>query len=348
MAHHFQKVSASSGRSGRFGKVVLGTIAALGAASIYNGRQARAAEARYPPIGRFLTVDGVRLHYIDRGEGDLIVLVHGTGTIIQDFITSGLIDRLAEHNRVVAFDRPGYGYSDRPGRMWTTEAQAELLEKALRQLNIQDAVMVGHSYGAQLAAALALRAPQLIRALVLISGYFFPTARKDVPFFSAPAVPLIGDLMRYTISPLVARLILPRLIQRMFEPAPVAERFDREFPKELMLRPSQLHAAAEDSGLMIPSAARLAQRYRDLTVPVTIIAGSDDQIVDVGRQSERLHHEIPGSHLLRIPGAGHMVHHTAPDQVVNAILKAVQREETAPSLAPSEPALSIGVSPAVS
>lgn len=350
MKHDLQKASGSGARGGRLGKLLLGTIAALGAASIYNTRQARAAEARHPPIGRLLTVDGVRLHVLERGSGEPIVLLHGIGLMIQDFVTSGLVDSLAERFRVIAFDRPGHGYSERPGRMWTADAQAELFEKALRQLGIQNALFVGHSYGAQIAAALALRSPSMVRGLVLLSGYFYPTGRTDVPFMSAPAIPIIGDLMRYTIAPILSRLVLPRMVEKSFAPAPVSEEFERGMPQELMLRPSQIHAGAEDFGLLIPSAAALQQRYKDLQMPVTIIVGSDDQIADVGRHSERLSREISNSHFLRVPGSGHMVHHTAPDQVVNAILNAAQREEESPALAPSEamratePSLSMGYS----
>jgi hypothetical protein len=75
---------------------------------------ARAAERRNPPIGKFITVDGVRLHYVDRGTGPPLVLLHGNGVMLQDFLTSGVLDGAAQSHRVIAFDRPGYGYSARP------------------------------------------------------------------------------------------------------------------------------------------------------------------------------------------------------------------------------------------
>ena len=75
---------------------------------------------------------------------------------------------------------------------------------------------------------------------------------------------------------------------------------------------------------MIPSVMELEQHYGELSLPVVIVTGGDDQIVDVGRQSERLHQEIPGSEFIRVPGAGHMVHHLAPDQVVAAIDRTAQ------------------------
>jgi pimeloyl-ACP methyl ester carboxylesterase len=305
--------------------VLLGSVAALGAAVLYNRRQAQNAERVYPPIGRFLDVDGVRLHYIERGQGEPLVLIHGNGTMIQDFTVSGLVDRLASRYRVIVIDRPGYGYSTRPRAVWTPHAHARLFRNALAQLGVERATVVGHSWGTLVAVALALEFPSLVRSLVLASGYYYPTLRADVFLLSPPAIPVLGDAMRYTISPPIAQAMLPRMIKRMFEPAAVPARFDRLFPKELMIRPSQLRAAAEDAALMTPSAIKLQHHYRELAMPVTIITGADDQIADVGRQSARLHRELPDSAFIALPGLGHMVHHLAPETVASAIDRAAQR-----------------------
>jgi pimeloyl-ACP methyl ester carboxylesterase len=304
---------------------LVGTAAALGAAALYNRKQTQGAERQYPPIGRFLNVDGVRLHYIERGQGEPLVLIHGNGTMIQDFTVSGLVDRLAERYRVIVIDRPGYGYSARPRQLWTPRAHARLFRKALEQLGVEKTTVYGHSWGTLVAVALALEAPSLVRGLVLGSGYYYPTLRADTFLLSPPAIPVIGDAMRYTVSPLVARAILPGMIKRVFQPAQVPERFEREFPKALMLRPLQLRAAAEDAALMTPSVMELRQHYCELTMPVTIITGADDQIVDLGRQSARLHRELPHSEFITLPGLGHMIHHLAPGAVATAIDQAAQR-----------------------
>jgi pimeloyl-ACP methyl ester carboxylesterase len=305
--------------------VLAGSAAALGAAALYTRRQAREAEHQHKPIGQFLTVDGVRLHYVDRGEGEPIVLLHGNGTMIQDFTVSGLVDRLADRYRVIVIDRPGYGYSTRPRQLWTPRAHAKLFRKALDQLGVEKATVYGHSWGTLVAVALALEEPPLVHSLVLGSGYYYPTLRADTFLLSPPAIPVIGDAMRYTVSPLVARAMLPGMIKQMFAPAEVPERFEREFPKALMLRPLQLRAAAEDAALMRPSAMGLEGHYRELTMPVTIITGADDQIADVGRQSARLHQELPHSELIVLPGLGHMIHHLASDIVADAIDRTAQQ-----------------------
>ncbi len=335
--HRYGRTTERSGRAPRpnesshssrwhwLAPVLAGSAAALGAAVLYNRQRARAAERKTPPMGRFLHVDGVRLHYIERGQGEPIVLIHGNGTMIQDFTVSGLVDRLASRYRVIVFDRPGYGYSSRPRQLWTPRAHATLFQRALKQLGVEQAVVLGHSWGTLVAVALALECPALVRSLVLASGYYYPTLRADTFLFSPPAIPVIGDAMRHTISPLVARAMLPGLIKQMFAPAEVPERFEHQFPKELMLRPLQLRAAAEDAALMTPSVLELQHHYSELLMPITIITGADDQIADVGRQSERLHRELPQSDFITLPGLGHMVHHLAPDAVINAVERAASK-----------------------
>src|SRR5829696_9531945 len=86
------------------------------------------AEQTSRPPGRFVVVDGVRVHYIARGKGRPVVLIHGNGTMAEDFVICGLVDQLAKSYRVIAVDRPGFGQTERPRhRVWTAAAQAHLL-----------------------------------------------------------------------------------------------------------------------------------------------------------------------------------------------------------------------------
>src|SRR6185369_14137790 len=133
---------------------VVGTLAAV---ALVNRYLANKAERDNPPAGRFLKINGVRLHYVERGAGDPVVLLHGNGSMIQDFESSGLVDLLAKDHRVIVFDRPGFGHSDRPRNVvWTPDAQAELIKQALTKLNVSNATVLGHSWGASVAVALAL------------------------------------------------------------------------------------------------------------------------------------------------------------------------------------------------
>lgn len=294
-------------------------VGALTAIALVNRHLAKKAEHDNPAAGRFLDVNGVRLHYVERGSGEPLVLLHGNGSMIEDFESSGLIDLAAKNYRVIVFDRPGFGHSDRPRNvMWTPDAQADLIKQALARLGVSSATVLGHSWGASVAVALALKYPDLVRGLVLASGYYYPTARPDVIAMGAPALPVIGDILSHTLSPLISRAIWPLMMAKIFGPRSVPEKFGA-FPKEMALRPSQIRASAAESALMIPDAFKLRNQYPDLRMPVVIIAGEQDRLIDIDTQSARLHSDVPQSRFHRVAGNGHMIQQTATDQVMSAI-----------------------------
>jgi pimeloyl-ACP methyl ester carboxylesterase len=295
---------------------VIGTLAAT---ALLNRHLAKKAEHDNPAAGHFLDVNGVRLHYVERGTGEPLVLLHGNGSMIEDFESSGLIALAAKYYRVIVFDRPGFGYSERPRNVvWTPDAQAELINQSLLRLGVSNAIVLGHSWGASVAVALALKYPGLIRGLVLASGYYYPTARADVLAMGIPALPFIGDILSHTVSPLIARATWPLLMAKIFGPRSVPGKFGG-FPKEMTLRPSQIRASAAETALMIPDAFKLRNQYADLKMPVVIIAGEDDRLIDIETQSARLHSDIVQSRFVRVPGHGHMIQQTATDQMMSAI-----------------------------
>jgi pimeloyl-ACP methyl ester carboxylesterase len=299
--------------------IVLASAAALALSAYVNHRLAKKAERANPPAGTFLSVNGVRLHFVDRGEGAPLVLLHGNGSMVQDFQSSGLLDLAATKYRVIAFDRPGYGHSSRPrSTAWTPEAQAHLIHEALAQIGVERATVLGHSWGCLVAVALAHRYPGLVGGLVLASGYYYPTVRADVVAMSPPAVPVVGDIVRYSISPLLSRLAWPLLMRKLFGPQSVPPKF-AGFPKAMAMRPSHIRAAAVESALMIPGASAARRTYADLKMPVAIVAGSEDRLVDIKAHSARLNGEVPQSSFRNVPGAGHMIHQTATGCVMSAI-----------------------------
>jgi pimeloyl-ACP methyl ester carboxylesterase len=298
--------------------------AALVAAALFNRFSARRAEANTPPEGKFIEVDSVRLHYVDRGVGPVVVLLHGNGVLLQDYEASGVLDLAAKDHRVIAFDRPGFGYSDRPrSRIWTPTEQGRLIAQALEQLGIERAVIVGHSWGTLVALAMALEHAKLVSGLVLLSGYYFGTARPDVVPASLPAIPVLGDAMAYTISPLLGRVLAPVAVKASFAPAAISEKF-ADLPVAMTLRPSQVRATAGDTALMVPAAVALSQRYGELDLPIIVMAGKGDLIAHVSEHAEPFAGKVDGADLRIVEGQGHLFHYAVPGQVVAAI-RDVQR-----------------------
>ena len=325
------KITNTSARDGErsethAGAIIAGASAlALAGAAVYNRVRARQAERDIPPVGTFVEVDGVRLHFLERGAGPPLVLLHGNGATLQDFMLSGLIDAAAQRYRVVAFDRPGFGYSERPrSTVWSPSAQAGIIMGALDKLEIKRPIVLGHSWGTLAALAMALEYPGKIAALVLVSGYYFPSVRPDVPLFAPPAIPILGDVIRHTLSPLAGRAMASAMFKAMFAPEDVPAKM-ADWPLELALRPSQIRAAAADTALMVPAAAKLSKRYAELSLPVAIVAGDGDRIAHFDEQSAMLNQVITGSELIKVAGAGHMLHYGALGELMAAIDRARRR-----------------------
>ena len=296
----------------------LAGAAALSAAAFIHHRTWQ-AERRNPPRGRFEEVDGVRLHYLDRGSGVPLVMLHGLGTMAEELALSPLYEAAIARYRVIAVDRPGYGYSSRPrGRWLGPQRQAALVRALLARIGVERPVLFGHSFGALVALAYALAYPAALRGLVLASGYYFPSARLDVPLMAPPAIPFLGALMRHTVSPLLARAMWPAMTRYLFSPAPVPPSFER-FPVWMALRPSQLRSAAQEAALVVPAAAALARRYERLEVAPVIAVGARDRYIDPQAQSLRLAAAVPRRELVVSPRAGHMLHHSDPRRALQAI-----------------------------
>jgi pimeloyl-ACP methyl ester carboxylesterase len=306
---------------------VLG-IASAAVMALSNRYLSKRAERANPPEGQFIEVQGVLLHYVASGAGPCVLFLHGNGSMVQDFECSGILATTAANSRVIAFDRPGYGHTSRPdNKSWTPENQAALIAEALGKLGIREAVVVGHSWGTLVALALATRYPEMVKGLVLASGYYFPTARLDIAMASAGAIPGLGTVLCHTVLPIISRSAWPAMIKNLFSPCAVPAKFSG-FPKEMALRPSQLRASAEESAWMVPSTEGLSDRCRALSIPVAILCGAGDQVVDPGH-SARLQGVIRGSTMRGVLFNGHMIHHTAPLAVSEAIEGVKQRSRIA-------------------
>jgi pimeloyl-ACP methyl ester carboxylesterase len=294
--------------------------AAAAVAGLWAYRRYTTSRASPAPIGSIIDVDGVRLHYVERGHGAPVVLLHGNGANVADFIISGVFDRVARAHRTIAFDRPGFGDSARPRqRRWTPAAQAALLERAFARLDIERPIVVGHSWGALVALALAARNRIPLAGLVLIAGYYYPVRRIDVALVEPLAIPFIGAPLRALFRLLAGRRAAYWLVARAFAPCGIPARFARGFPIARSLRPSSLRASAEETVMMRPAAAALRKNYAKLAVPVTILAGAEDRLVETERHAARLRRDVPHSTLHMFAGLGHMLHHFVPEHVATAI-----------------------------
>ena len=286
------------------------------AAAVVNQRAVK-AERDFPPRGKFIECDGLKLHYLDSGSGPTLVILHGNGAMTDDIRLSGLIALAEQDYRVVVFDRPGFGYSERSrDRVWSPQAQAELVIKAIDQLGISSPIVVGHSWGTLVALELALRCR--LSGLVLVSGFYFPETSAAVSSIAPTAMPVIGDVLNHTVTPFIGAALASGMIEAMFAPDPVPTRFKREFPVPLTLRPSQIKAFSEETAGMNAAAHALVERYSSISVPTVVIQGDADTIVPHDHGA-RLNDKLANGALTIVPGGSHMLHHRHPDIVMSAI-----------------------------
>ena len=283
------------------------------------------AEAAYPPTGTFVTVDGLRVHAHIEGSGPDVVLIHGASGNTRDF-TFGLMDRLKSDFRVIAFDRPGLGWSDSAGdRGVDPLVQADILRAAAGQLGVRDPVVLGHSYGGAVALAWALREPDGPRALVLLGGAAMPWPGGLGPWYGVTASRVGGA----TVVPLVSAFAPPAqaegVVASIFAPDPVPPGYTAHVGAGLTLRRDTLRANARQVNGLKPHIARMAENYGALTLPVEIVHGTADTIVPARIHAIPLSERLPQARLTLIDGAGHMPHHTHPEVVVEAIRRAAGR-----------------------
>ena len=277
------------------------------------------------PDSRTITVDGHAVHVWERGSGPTIILLHGAGGNLRDF-TFAIAPRLAETHHVIAFDRPGLGLSDGLGRDRQSPAeQAALLSQAARQMGVERAVIVGHSYGGAVAMAWALDHPDQAAAVVSLAGAVQPWEGGLGGFYAVLSSPISGPITAAFIANLIPTRAAEAAVESIFAPDPVPPGYIDHVAVGLTLQTSVLQANAQQVNTLLPHVTAMASRYRGLAMPLEIIHGSADTTVPLQVHSEPLAAQVPGANLTVLDGVGHMPHHADPDAAIAAITRAVDR-----------------------
>jgi pimeloyl-ACP methyl ester carboxylesterase len=198
------------------------------------------------------------------------------------------------------------------------EVQAEMLHAALMQLGIDRPIIVGHSWGGSLALVYALKFPAEASGLVLLAPAAYESD-DGVSFLSKlPGWPVIGDLLNFMFTPLLAPWLVRTDIAKAFAPDPVPKKYLRHVLAE-WTRPKKVKWYSVDDALLSGSLPKFADRYPEIAVPVAIVTGDADQIVPSEENAERLHHALSDSHLNLLPRTGHQIPFTRPGAVLAAI-----------------------------
>lgn len=298
-------------------KVAAGTTAATAAAAvaglaIFSALTARRVTVAVPARGKFVDVGGDRIHYREAGSGPPLLLIHGLAAQMGSF-ADALVDDLAADHRVILVDRPGAGHSARGrGASASLHAQADAIAGLIRALDLGRPVLVGHSLGGALSLAVALDHPDLVGGLALIAP-LTQVVRDPPPVFRGLAIrsSLARHAVAWTLATPFGLLRGADTLREVFRPDPVPADYPLAGGGALGLRPSAFYAASSDLVALEDVMPGLADRYPTLSIPVSILYGRGDALLDPELHGVSTAREIPFASIDLVDG-GHMLPFTAP------------------------------------
>jgi pimeloyl-ACP methyl ester carboxylesterase len=272
------------------------------------------------PDSKFIDVNGLKVHYKEMGQSEpgepALILMHGFAA--STYTWREVMPALAQNRRVVAFDRPAFGLTERPmawegDSPYSPEAQADLTIDLMDALGIEKGILVGNSAGGTVAALAALRHPERVDGLVLADPAIYQGGR--------PA--WFGWLAK---TPQMQRLgpLLARNIQRWgrqfaesawHDPARITDEIWANYTKPLQAEnwDRALWYLTQASG---PTG--LGEQLDRLQMPALVLTGDDDRIVPT-EQSVRLAGELPNAELVVFPNCGHVPQEECPRPFLQAI-----------------------------
>ena len=274
------------------------------------------------PPGQIIDVDGVPMHYIERGTGPAVVLIHGFLGHTYDF--RHLIPELAKDHRVVAVDLKGFGYSGRPKKSdYSLTEQARLVTRLMDKLAIDRASIVGHSMGGEVVMRMAAAWPERVDRIVLAAS----VSGDRIPM--PPVTPLIKPILW-----LFARIFGRRIFRRQF--------YDPRKATKEALEAYRRPLRTKGTGDAIYQLLRDGQRekrvdHSRITQPVLILWASHERILPRWVLS-RLRKHFPRAEVVTIDRAGHLLLEEQPEASNAAIRRFLTGAPTAPETVDTAPA----------
>lgn len=253
----------------------------------------------------FIELNGVNHHYVSKGEGPPVVLLHALGGSLHAWY--GVMENLALHHHVVALDLRGHGRSDHPKGDFSIKGWAQDVEALIGALELPAVTLVAHSMSTLVAQHLAVTKPETVDQLVLVGGisYFEPPA-KDGYLQRADTVDAEG--MDALVDDWLPGALAPRTHAKLPQLTGLL--------RDMFLRNDPASYAKSCRALAkAPSIAR-----EDIGQPTLMLVGDHDRSTPL-RMSEQLHRDIPVSRIQVIPAAAHWVLLEQPDALAAAVLE---------------------------
>ncbi len=287
---------------------------------------ARRAERLVPARGKFVEIDGNRIHYVEEGEGPPILFIHGLGGTLHH-LRHPLFGGKIPGYRLIALDRPGAGWSTRaPGASARLPEQAALIAKFIDWLGLEKPLVVGHSLGGMIALTVALNHPDKISGIVLIAA--LTRHREGVPREFAPIYirsPLKRWLLANTVAIPAALKMAPATLAYVFGPQETPKDYMTEGGGELGLRPGHFINTVMDLVAIADDMPALSKRFSEIDMPAGMIFGTADKVLNYTENGEEFRGLIKGLDFETVEGIGHHPQYWAGDRVAAMIGRVAQR-----------------------
>ncbi len=284
------------------------------------------AERLVPVSGKFVEIDGNRIHYVDEGEGRPIVFVHGLGAQLHQFRHT-LFNRFGQGYRLIALDRPGSGYSVRArGATGRLPEQAEIVRRFIEELGLDKPLVVGHSLGGAVALTLAVEHPDAISGVALLA----PLTHLEAGVREKAGLLYIRSRLRrwiiaYTVAIPTSLRYARQTLEFIFSPQSVPTDYMVNGGGWLGLRPSHFHATSTDFVAVEDDLGRIEQRYGEIAIAAGIFFGTADRVIDMRIHGEPMKDRIGGLDFEMVEGLGHMPQFVEPERVIAFIKRIAER-----------------------
>jgi pimeloyl-ACP methyl ester carboxylesterase len=270
------------------------------------------ASVPHSQFSKFADLDGLRIHYLDKGEGTPVVLIHGYTS--STYTWKDQFDELSKKYRVIAVDLKGFGFSDKPDGDYSRRAQGEVVASLLDRLQIPRAWLVGNSMGGETALNVAVAHPDKVLGLVLIdsAGIKVQGRTSLAPWYLQ--MPVLGRLLT-ALALTSDQLVRAGLEKSFFDDSKVTDERVNAYYQPLKTQGGQLSATrARAQFELFP----IEDRIPGIKVPTLIIWGAEDTLIplEAGRKLNEL---ISGSKLVIFEKCGHVPQEEMPERVLSEI-----------------------------
>ncbi|MEM9279080.1 MAG: alpha/beta hydrolase, partial [Pseudomonadota bacterium] len=270
-------------------------------------------------------VNGTKMHFVDTGSVEdaskpAVVFVHGASGNLRD-AKAVYESRLKDELRLIFLDRPGHGYSEPFEGSNNPKMQAGAIAGLLDELGIEQAIIVGHSFGGVVAGAFGVLHPEKTAGLVFLAPVTHPWHTGVDWHYDVGNTPVIGWVFSNTLATPAGSMIYPNAVKKVFRPNKMPSDYKELSGTRLVLRPRNFLENAQDVARVHKHVEEFQHRYSEIKAPTVIYHGDQDDIVSLEIHSiNGLSKDIENAKLNILEGVGHKPDYIAADRIVEDIL----------------------------